>query len=156
MTTVTIGHPRTGVTDHVLTCCYGCEGNLLMGGTTRPEPHQRDARNCRSLLGRPTASGHRRRPTSRGRSPHPGRVSQQLRDKLNEHRPGWKPAKPRFLCAAAPRHDSPQHRWQPQPAAAKKPRQASLRAARLRGGRRRDVDHQVDRILVDLRGEQFT
>jgi hypothetical protein len=44
----------------------------------------------------------------------------------------------------------------PTPAAAKKLRRASLRAALVRAGRRRNIDHQLDRILAGLRGEQFT
>ena len=44
----------------------------------------------------------------------------------------------------------------PTPTAAKKLRRASLRAALVRAGRRRNIDHQVDRILAGLRGEQFT
>jgi hypothetical protein len=44
----------------------------------------------------------------------------------------------------------------PTPAAAKKLRRASLRAALVRGGRQRNIDYQVDRILAGLRGEQFT
>jgi hypothetical protein len=44
----------------------------------------------------------------------------------------------------------------PTPAAAQKLRRASLRAALVRGGRQRNIDHQVDRILAGLRGEQFT
>jgi transposase len=43
----------------------------------------------------------------------------------------------------------------PTPAAAQKLRRASLRAALVRGGRRRNIDHQVDRILTGLRAEQF-
>jgi transposase len=41
------------------------------------------------------------------------------------------------------------------PAAASTLRRASLRAALIRGGRRRNLDHQVERILTGLRGEQF-
>jgi transposase len=44
----------------------------------------------------------------------------------------------------------------PTPAAAQKLRRASLRAAFVRVGRRRNIDHQTDRILAGLRGEQFT
>ena len=44
----------------------------------------------------------------------------------------------------------------PTPTAVKKLRRASLRAALVRAGRRRNIDHQVDRILAGLRGEQFT
>jgi transposase len=44
----------------------------------------------------------------------------------------------------------------PTPTAAKKLRRASLRAALVRAGRRRNIDHQLDRILAGLRGEQFT
>jgi transposase len=43
----------------------------------------------------------------------------------------------------------------PTPAAAARLRRASLRAALIRGGRRRNLDHQVERILTGLRGEQF-
>jgi hypothetical protein len=35
-------------------------------------------------------------------------------------------------------------------------RLASLQAALVRAQRRRNIDYQVDRILADLRGEQFT
>ncbi len=44
----------------------------------------------------------------------------------------------------------------PTPTAAKKLRRASLRAALVRAGRRRNIDHQLDRIPAGLRGEQFT
>jgi hypothetical protein len=44
----------------------------------------------------------------------------------------------------------------PTPTAAKKLRRASLRAALVRSGRRRNIDHQVDQILAGLRGEQVT
>ena len=44
----------------------------------------------------------------------------------------------------------------PTPAAAKRLRRASLRAALIRAGRRRNIDHQLDRILAGLRAEQFT
>jgi transposase len=44
----------------------------------------------------------------------------------------------------------------PTPAAAKKLRRASLRAALVRAGRRRNIDHQLDRILAGLGGAQFT
>jgi transposase len=40
--------------------------------------------------------------------------------------------------------------------AAQKLRRTSLRAALVRAGRRRNIDHQGDRILTGLRGEQFT
>jgi len=43
----------------------------------------------------------------------------------------------------------------PTPAAAAWLRRASLRAALIRGGRRRNLDHQVERILTGLHGEQF-
>jgi transposase len=43
----------------------------------------------------------------------------------------------------------------PTPAAATQLRRTSLRAALIRGGRRRNIDYQVDRILAGLRGEQF-
>jgi hypothetical protein len=43
----------------------------------------------------------------------------------------------------------------PTPAAATALRRTSLRAALVRGGRRRNIDHQVDRILAGLRTEQF-
>jgi transposase len=43
----------------------------------------------------------------------------------------------------------------PTPAATAKLRRASLRAALVRGGRRRNIDRQVDRILAGLRTEQF-
>jgi transposase len=43
----------------------------------------------------------------------------------------------------------------PTPAAAHKLRRASLRAALVRGGRRRNIDRQVDRILAGIRAEQF-
>ena len=43
----------------------------------------------------------------------------------------------------------------PTPAAVRGLRRASLRAALIRGGRRRNLDHQVKRILTGLRGEQF-
>jgi transposase len=44
----------------------------------------------------------------------------------------------------------------PTPTAAKKLRRSSLRTALVRAGRRRNIDHQVDRILAGLHGEQFT
>jgi transposase len=44
----------------------------------------------------------------------------------------------------------------PTPAAAQKLRRASLRAALVRVGRRRNIDHQTDRILAGVRNEQFT
>lgn len=44
----------------------------------------------------------------------------------------------------------------PTPMEAKKLRRASLRVALVRAGRRRNTDHQTDRILAGLRGEQFT
>ena len=43
----------------------------------------------------------------------------------------------------------------PTPATARGLRRASLRAALIRGGRRRNLDHQVKRILTGLRGEQY-
>jgi transposase len=43
----------------------------------------------------------------------------------------------------------------PTPATAQGLRRASLRAALIRGGRRRNLDHQVKRILTGLRGEQY-
>ena len=43
----------------------------------------------------------------------------------------------------------------PTPAAASKLRRATLRAALIRAGRRRNIDHQVERILAGLRAEQF-
>ena len=43
----------------------------------------------------------------------------------------------------------------PTPTAAQKLRRSTLRAALIRAGRRRNIDHQVDRILTGLRAEQF-
>jgi transposase len=43
----------------------------------------------------------------------------------------------------------------PTPEASARLRRTTLRAALIRGGRRRNLDHQVERILTGLRGEQF-
>jgi transposase len=43
----------------------------------------------------------------------------------------------------------------PTPTAAQKLRRSTLRAALIRAGRRRNIDHQVERILTGLRAEQF-
>ena len=78
-------------------------------------------------------------------------AANKLRSLLREYHPAM-PATFDDLASADARatlHVAPPR---PRP---KKLRRASLRAALVRGGRRRNIDHQVERILAGLRAEQF-